>query len=484
MKENRLNNINENVNNKKANNFKLIRKMNLKSLKLASIGTMACVLVSGVGLSTAAVVNTINRCENQISSIANTYYYKKGEIRFDASGKILVPKVIDNENPFGLYQYHAKQIPSINIDNSEWNDNDFAKRTESLLKRTKEQIFKQKGFQDKTPFKVNKNLKMLIDNFIPNNNIKLDSTTNMNEMMLSLYDSSLEEHKLHTYSSNQIKDMLAICGINFDKEFNDLTKKAMENINKKQQAKPSNFLMFSPNGFCPYWPIPGSNNMPWDNGYYNDNKYNPPVAPPNFDDPKKFESYKLSVKEYVNTVLKQNEKYQKAFFITYSTVLPILCIAETVAVGLALFSFGATAFEIASLIIDITFAGLEIHYSYVNWDSTYNLIKDIDDSIESYEKFKQNMKKYSDKSPVSLNALNDMNDYWGMSAQMVEIIDEEGELSQFFHHFKIASKIDKSLFETMNIASNIAGSSVSIFSFLFGQIMNILEDQFIHYPGE
>lgn len=179
-------------------------------------GTMAGILGLSAGLG--FVVSYKAKNDNK------QFLYKPGEIKFDESGKLLIPTVVDPDNLAGIYEYKIEETKSIDIP-KELKENkkivsDIKKEIDNSVKTIKEKFSE---ILDKE-LTINNNLKMLFDNLIPANNINNGEKILVNNLIDSIADASTTSAFEKSLSTQDISNMMALNGINFAKEYNDLNK--------------------------------------------------------------------------------------------------------------------------------------------------------------------------------------------------------------------------------------------------------------------
>lgn len=409
------------------------------------------------------------------TNIDNTYYYKKGEIRLNNDGTVMIPKVVDVNNPYGIYKNALPNIQSEINPASTWTDANWIKRRDSVINKVKTQLFKINILNDKTEFPIDDKLKAVIDFAVPNNKIDINSNTNMYQLSRSLYDTLANPKEHETLSINKISDMLALVGINYQKEYNDAIEKSDINNTKKTNT-PANLIQFYPDPLI--FPL----------GH---DSYRPSVPKINYDEPEKYSSSLLmQPKEYIEKVLQQNLHYQNIFAETNSIVLPILVVTEAILTTIAYFTFGTTVAEIAEIVVDIIFMSVELAISYTNIDITKSeiwIIENIENFRNEIGKIEYDNKFYANLSDI-FEAISTIKDIYSAYKEIKEFKKYKGDYSKYkkdpeyqkgekiLTSFKYKSEELKAISYR---AVSTARLTTSVFAATYSVIMLILEESLI-----
>ena len=109
------------------------------------------------------------------------YIYNPGEIRFDENGKIIIPEVIDNDNPSGNYEYklnydvnHVVYDEFVNSSSINEKIAYFNEKNLNNLKTIINDVLHEK-------FKIDEKIKLAIDNIIPGNNFNIHQELNFGD---------------------------------------------------------------------------------------------------------------------------------------------------------------------------------------------------------------------------------------------------------------------------------------------------------------
>ena len=302
----------------KSDNF--INKIKKHKIKIA-IGS--CLLASILVASTTVGVVFVKKNTNHQK---NEYIYEPGKVRFDENGKIIIPIVKDQQNPSGIYQHPLPQIVSEGIEDNLKESISFNKILNQTFLNIKEAYLNWDELKKyNEPFNVSKEIKMLFDNLVPNNEFIIGQTTNLSECFGSLFDTAKNRENHTSLSTKQISNLCALAGINYAKEYDFI---------EQELAKTTS--LYGGAGKPPRPNIP--------NG--------PDVEKPIVIDPTT-----VTIEQYNKQTLEQNAYYKKCFLITYSVVLPVLIAFNVLLSILNTFTLGSLTFLIAQTFIDIAFAG-------------------------------------------------------------------------------------------------------------------------------
>ena len=187
--------------------------------------------LSGIMISVPSIIGPLTAHQAKNKKDKEKYYYTPGEIRFDENGKLIFPEVIDEDNPSGIYKYSPKEYQDLEINynliNSESVKNKIDYFCKTNIKNIKTLCI---DFLDKS-FIINEKIKLLIDNIIPNNSIRMYDEIKVDDFINLIFENSLDNYKNIILSSNEIHNLCSLSGINFYKEYNKVMLEIENNVN-------------------------------------------------------------------------------------------------------------------------------------------------------------------------------------------------------------------------------------------------------------
>ncbi len=299
------------------------KKIKNNKIKISIVSSTLVMIIATSVLCGALIPSTSKQVQD------NTYYYKPGEIRFDDNGNLLIPKVLDENNPLGIYEHNIPEMNDTIVSEEIKNSKFYKEKLDILISENKNNmcsIFGQEVLE--TKIVINDELINFSKYFIPELVLEKDKEVKVQDIIDQTYSISVEKAKTKTLSNQEISDMLAINGINFDKLYNDAQVEAEKELNTRGGG--------------------GSG---------------PSVKPPHVDN--NFTN-NPTISE-ARQITEQDISIRKGFAIAYSAILPTLTIASGV---LAFFTCGIS---VAAIIADIAFSALEIGNA---WAEFY-LVKDL-----------------------------------------------------------------------------------------------------------
>ena len=186
---------------------------------------------------------------------------------------------------------------------------------------------------------------------------------------------------------------------------------------------------------------------------------------PTFNEPNKVDLNNITIKEYYDNVLSQNEYYQHIFLVTYSIVLPVFIALNIILNILNPFSFGSLTPLIIETIVDVIFCTVQISYSALSYNNTINLKNKIKETIECFKDFK------------------DFAYFCDWSSKVKTLFSINKEFTNISHNINVLLEINKDenfkIFLEIQKAISIAKISLSILSLAFSITMTILESNLI-----
>lgn len=199
-----------------------------------------------------------------------------------------------------------------------------------LLNENKQTLHNQ--IKEYANFKVNtnKDLILFLDNILPNHIIKEGQEINVSQICYSIYETATLRAKENILSNQEISDLFALSGLSFEKEYNDMIKN-IENQNIKGGA--------------------GS-------------------KPPGMQIPDLTTNYGevVTVKQ-AQEIYKQDSDTRLCISIAHTAISFALLVLQTI---LMFFTVG---FSIIGLIVDIKFCLLETVVSFIEYETSNEVLK-------------------------------------------------------------------------------------------------------------
>ncbi len=433
-----------------------------KKAKQIIIGLSSFTLLFGSAITTAAIVESNKRMhETSNNTIDNTYYYEPGVIKFDENGKVIVPKIIDKDNLNGIYQYNFDLPEFYKAPDKLLSSKKYMDKLNKLNKDVKSKLLELDVLKEAGSIVPNKKVNMLIKSFVPNIQFDENKEITMKTLFSKLYDAALDDTIHNETRMHDIKDLYAIQGKNFQKEFDESMSKVETQYlieNGKSMNRYTGFIK-------PVINIPPKID------------YTPHI-------PNKLEGVQakeLAIEEYIKTVLENNEYYQNIFLITYRSVLISLCILNAILTAIAGLFFGITAGALVSLALDIASAGVQIHLAKKNLENTRDLIKGIKTDMELIEKNQKIIGSI-------ISTTSTIKDFWNYLYEVhMKILEGTFATPEAFETSSklIIKPLIKADYATKVCAAKALCSFKaisSVISIFFGIIMSAIETSLIHYP--
>ena len=185
---------------------------------------------------------------------------------------------------------------------------------------------------------------------------------------------------------------------------------------------------------------------------------------PTFDQPNNVELNNLTIKEYDEKVLAQNEYYQYVFMWTYRIILPSLIVFNIVLTLINTLTFGSLVILIAQTILDITFSTIQILKSEKDYENTKELRKNIDNIISQSNNY-ENLSTIFNANSLAINLFMLLKQDWVESA--INTLAKK------------ILKIKNEIIYNTKLRLKISSKIVSVLSISFTIIMTILEDNLI-----
>ena len=237
--------------------------------------------VSAVMVAVPSITGVITSQQAKNKNDKDKYYYTPGEIRFDENGKLIIPEVIDKDKPSNGYQYKLEPIEPIDFNNELFKQEKFKKDLKANLTKTFDTILKSDKYKMDFEFQVTDDIKLLLKNLITDKDLGLGESVHINDFMNTIVNECINNPNYDILTQYNPEQLCALSGVDINKEYNDV----MVQISNEQTIS-----LYGGAGSLPNRP----NN-------------------PTFDQPNKVELNNLTIKEYDEKMLAQNEYYQYVF---------------------------------------------------------------------------------------------------------------------------------------------------------------------------
>ena len=413
----------------------VLTKIKKNKFKVALFSSLITCTIIGTTIS-SVILSSKQKEKNK-----NIYYYKPGEIRFDENGKLLIPTVIDTDNPNGIYKNVCPEISEINVPNKYKNNEEFRRivndQNENNIKLFKNILSKDLNKK----ISISKNIKMAIDNILPSNVIKLNEVKTINEFIDSISQTAIETYENKILSTSEIKDYCALLGINFNKEYNTI----MDN-----NELDTNISLHMGGGVV----SPPTNT--------------PPSAPSQPDiDPKS-----ITFQEQLD-ILEDNLQYLYIFAVTNSVVLSVL---TTISITLTILSFMTAGSSLTSLILlipEIVFASFTIVNSWQEYEYNKETKRIFEDDMIPNIILALGVAMTPDNVKEFLKAsINDVLNKLTRNA----FLKVEYHIDTFFNKFKFVKKLSMKALKFANISLAICSIAYSIvMEILYARLIKDIE---------
>ena len=389
--------------------------------------------VSAVMVAIPSITGVVTSQQEKNKKDKDKYYYTPGEIRFDENGKLIIPEIIDKDKPSNGYQYKLEPIEPIDFNNELFNQEKFKKDLKANLTKTFDTILKSDKYKMDFEFEVTNDIKLLIKNLITDKDLGLGKSVYINDFMNTIVNECINNPNYDILTQYNPEQLCALSGVDINKEYNSI----MVQINNNQ-----NISLYG-----------GAGSLP--------NKPNNPT----FNEPNKVDLNNITIKEYYDNVLSQNEYYQHIFLVTYSIVLPVFIALNIILNILNPFTFGSLTPLIIETIADVIFCTVQISYSALSYNNTINLKNKIKETIECFKDFK------------------DFAYFCDWSSKVKTLFSINKEFTNISHNINVLLEINKDvnfkIFLEIQKAISIAKISLSILSLAFSITMTILESNLI-----
>ena len=324
--------------------------------------------ISAIMVAVPSITGVVTSHQAKNKKDDDKYYYTPGKIKFDENDKLIIPEVVDENNPSGNYEHKLPNNEQINFDNELFKQEKFKKDLKANLINTFDLILKNEKYMIDFKFEVTNDIKLLIKNLITDKDLELKETIHINDFMNIIVDECINNPNYEVMRQYTPEQLCAIVGINLSKEYNDAIIKSndIENI-----------TLYGGAGALPNRP-----------------------SSPTFNQPNNINLSNITIKEYKELVLKQNEYYQNIFSLTYICVLPVLIFFNFM-VGLAnILTWGSFAWLLFQTALDIVYASFQIKYSNEDLILTRKIIENINHMIEESKSHENGQKIISWTSPA------------------------------------------------------------------------------------
>ena len=389
--------------------------------------------ISAVMVAVPSITGVVTSHQAKNKKDKDKYYYTPGEIRFDENGKLIIPEIIDKDKPSNGYQYKLEPSQRIDLNNELFKQEKFKKDLKANLTKTFDTIQKSDKYKMDFEFKVTDDIKLLLKNLITDKDLELGETIHINDFMNTIIGECINNPNYDVLTQYNPEQLCALSGISLEKEYNDM----MVQINNYQ----------NPSFYGGVGALPNRPNNP------------------TFDEPNKVDLNNITIKEYDQQVLAQNEYYQYIFMITYTVVLPAFIALNVILNMLNLFSFGAFLILIAQTALDIIFATMQIKFAIINWENTKTLRKNINELLE--------LASYNEICASSIN-------YGALASSFFSLSSSIFEFNKILNNKIKKNFIFNEVFsKKIHLTISAAKISLSILSIAFSITMRILESNLI-----
>ncbi len=298
------------------------------------IKTNRRLIALGCGVSAIMVaipsITGVVTAHNKKEKVQQYYEYAKPvKPTFDENNKLIIPTIIDKDNLTGNYEHKVPTITDTKVPDNIKQSTYYKQGLPKLLNENKQTLHTQ--IKEYANFKVdtNKDLILLLDNILPNHNIKEGQEINVSQICDSIYETATLRAKDNILSNQEISDLCALNGLSFDKEYNNVLKN-IENQNIRGGAG---------------------------------------AKPPSMQIPDLTTNYgEVVTVRQAQEIYKQDSDTRMCVAIAHSAISLALFILQAI---LTYFTFGLT---VISFIIDLTFCLLEIAMSWVEFDLSNQLL--------------------------------------------------------------------------------------------------------------
>lgn len=265
-----------------------------------------------------SVVGTIQA--NQKIKNTNVEYEYGVPIKptFDENGKLIIPTIKDPENPTGNYEYKVPEIIDTDVPQDVKESTYYKQGLPKLLDENKNNLLNNISSYSNFKVDTSKDLILLLDNMLPGHKIGVGQDISIANIAETIYESSIKKYNDNILSSKDLSDFGALCGINFQKEYDKLFV-SIKHLNMRGG---------------------GGSNLPSQPSVPDINK--------DFGDPQT-----MTVRQMYNA-MKQDNSTKWTLAIAYSVISVTLTILQLI------LSFFTIGLSVASLIIDIIFCLFEV----------------------------------------------------------------------------------------------------------------------------
>lgn len=207
----------------------IFNKIKQNKFKIGFISAaMATIIGCSIGLGLTLNVAKTTQVDKPIYT-PELAPVKPGELKFDQTGKPIVPIIIDEKNPNADYEHKVDKTLTINnLDKKE-----FFKSTENKKDLETKYIELIPSISDsfsaeylEKEIAISSKVKKFIDYYLPNNMIAEHSNFKFKDFLADIQQSSFLYTQENSLSMQEIHDLLAFNGINFEKEYNTIVSSA------------------------------------------------------------------------------------------------------------------------------------------------------------------------------------------------------------------------------------------------------------------
>ncbi len=403
-----------------------INKLKNNKVKIAVFSGL---MATAIGLSTGLGIYATSKSVEQTE-----YLYQKGVVKFDSNGKLLIPKVVDPNNPSGIYEHMPEPIDNIKVDEELINDQEILADIDKEVK----DAFKEykKLFDDILDKEVviSKDVKMLFNNLVPSMKISENEKIVFDKLLDEVLESAKQEAITKKPDSQYISDLCAINGINFNKFYNELN------------STPTIQLYGGPG-------IPDADEF--DN--VNPNDLNQSFGGEN-------------QKEKLVSALIQDYKTRYKLAVSNTTILITLTAISAVLTILSFITAGFSTLALIQMLVDIASTSYTVTMSWIEYVSSHDALTNLSEIIDISKK----ETKLEEITDVFLMTGDFLLDGMGIIDNISEINLLRKKCSNFHIFFDRAKGWTNIHILKLSIIS-------SIFSIIATTVLTILEKTLIKY---
>ncbi len=316
-----------------------INKLKNNKVKIAVFSGL---MATAIGLSTGLGIYATSKSVEQTE-----YLYQKGVVKFDSNGKLLIPKVVDPNNPSGIYEHMPEPIDNIEVDEELINDPEIhAEVDKDVNKALNEYKTIFKDVLDKEVI-ISNEMKLLFNNLLPSMQIEQGDVTSFGHLLEDIFEVSKLEAYTKEPDNQYASDLCALNGINFNQFYNELN------------SIPTVELYGGPG-------IPDPNHF--------DDNINPGELNESFGD--------LDEREKLVALLVQDYKTRFKLAVSFTTIFTALTVISIILTAISFFTAGFSTMALIQLSIDITSSVYTMTMSWLEYKSTFYALSELNKIID------------------------------------------------------------------------------------------------------